>query len=102
MERIVRRSYGHDNGPKSAEKISKGKTHGQTKKPCTGRIQGKKEQKEKPPEKVRRLKATRGGNTSATGEHLQPTYKSDTGQRQRAYTTPGQGHRMQGLPEIVK
>src|SRR5699024_3100644 len=42
---------GRKNGPRSAEKISKGKTHGQTKKPCTGRIQGKKRAKKKPPEK---------------------------------------------------
>lgn len=43
--KIVKHPYGHENGPRNAEKIRRVKSHEQIKKPCTGRIQGKKAQR---------------------------------------------------------
>lgn len=80
MERIVRRSYGHKNGPRNAEKISKGKTHEQKKSPVQAVYRAKKS-KEKAACKIRRLKVTISENTNATEEHHQPNDTGDTGQR---------------------
>ena len=51
MERIVKHPYGHENGHRSAEKISRAKSHGQKKSPAQAIYRAKKREKKKPPEK---------------------------------------------------
>ena len=51
MERIVKRPYGHENGPRNAEKVRRAKSHGQKKSPAQAIYRAKKREKKKPPEK---------------------------------------------------